>query len=81
MLWENSALFLVLILKTFVGIVENCRTLWDKTPSADLENNIEYDEQAPYNHIKNFKTDIVDGDKVMLLKNNMPQTVDRSLLD
>ncbi len=43
MLKENSALFLISILKTSVGAIEDRRIFWGKT-SADLENNIEYDE-------------------------------------
>lgn len=58
----------------------HCCALWDKTP-IDLENNIQYDKQVPHNHINNPKADAVDRNEVMSLKNNMLQTVDRSLLD
>lgn len=79
-LQKHSAFFLISILKTFVGAVEDRRTFWGKT-LADLENNIKYDKQAPHNHINNPEADIVDGDKVMPLGNNMSQTANRSLLD
>ncbi len=80
MLQKNSALFLVSILKTSAGAMEDRRALWGKT-LADLENNIEYDNQAPHNHINNPEAVTVDGDEVMSLGDDIPQTADRSLLD
>ncbi len=79
-LQENLAPFLVSILKPSADIVEDHCALWDKTP-ANLENNIEYDEQAPHNHRINPKAVTIDGDEVMPLGDDMSQTADRSLLD
>ncbi len=80
MLQENSAPFLVSILKTSTSTVENYCALWGKT-FTDLENNIEYNKQALHNHINNPKAITVDGDEMMPLGDNMLQTSDRSLLD
>lgn len=60
--------------------MKDCCVFQDKTP-INLENNIEYDKQAFHNNINNFEADIVDRDEVMLLENNMPQIVDKTLLD
>lgn len=60
--------------------MKDYHTFWDKSP-ADLENNIEYNEQVPYNHINYPKTVTKNWDEVIPLENNMPQIVDRSLLN
>lgn len=60
--------------------MENHCTLWGKTPT-DLENNIEYNKQAPHNHINHPEVVTINIDEVMPLGDDMPQTADRSLLD
>lgn len=58
----------------------DCYAFWGKIP-IDLENNIQYDKQAPHNHINNPMLDTIDRDQVMLLRNNMRQTADGFFLD
>lgn len=79
-LHKNSVTFYISILKSSGGIMEDRRIFWGKIP-IDIENNIEYNQQKPYNHINNLKTIIVDRDEVMPLGNDMFQTADKSLFD
>lgn len=60
--------------------MENHYAFWDKT-LANLENNIEYDKQAPHNYINHPKTFTIDGDEVMLLGDDILQTAHRSFLN
>ena len=55
--------------------MKDCYALKDKTP-ADQEIKIEYNKQAPHNHINNLEMVIIDNDKVRPLKENLFQMVD-----
>lgn len=79
-LYQNLVSFLDLILKTSASTMEDHCFFWNK-PSADLENNIEYDKQALHNHVNNPNAVIVDGNVIMLLGDNIFQSADRFFID